>query len=444
MTTFHEALLEISGENLYISIPEVMDFTSIQKPTKIVIHSLKKTIEIPFTENDLKFKEIIGFLSFSINSAKSILVTWNLKVLLSYVKGRLGTDLELDGKIFDLKFLESYCGENKSSPTSFGEAFQRLSNLGKKNNWKDINTIYQKVYLPLIFTMPMIETIGVAHKAKHSKLYPFYEIDGQINGRMKCSSVFSKSFNPHGLVDDDKENIRPLGFEQKFMCFDFKHMEVSVLQWLSKDEYLGELLITGQDLYSAIWESLTKQACNPVYRQKCKDIFLPVVYGLGAEGLSKKLDWPLDVTKNVIYKLQKIMPQAFDWIKKQQDSLIEGVGVDFYGRTRSFDASYKVRNFVIQSPASLVCLHKLVEINKALKVTEIKMREKEDRPQIANLVMHIHDGYVLTMKNSNIQRTYEMVKPILEAEDELYPGLRLKTTCGVGEKLNSTKEYGVI
>jgi SepF-like predicted cell division protein (DUF552 family) len=82
----------------------------------------------------------------------------------------------------------------------------------------------------------------------------------------------------------------------------------------------------------------------------------------------------------------------------------------------------------VQSPAALICEHKLVKLSTALK-------------DIANVGMHIHDGYIIICDRSNLSKTVEVSKQILESDDELYSGLNLKALCKVGEDLNNLKVY---
>lgn len=429
MSSFHEALCNLSGENLFIACPDVLDFTNTKKQAKIIVYSQKTTIEIPFPEDKTKLFQLLGFLEFGLNQANCVLVSWNLKNFLSYVQGRTGNKFQLDSKIFDLSFLESYVGNKGPCPTSFKDAYQRLQILTKKTNWTAINKAYQSVYLPLLHTIPSIETAGVVHRSKHAKVYPHYQVDFQVFGRLKTNLAFSSSFNPHSMSDEEKEQIRACGFGYNFMYFDYSHMEVSVLQWLSQDDYLGELLNSGKDIYAAIWEGLTHQPCSDAHRQKCKELFLPVVFGFGAENLAKQFNWPLDVTRNVMDRLVKTMPIAFNWIKNQQKAAEDGGEVsDCFGRVRTFDAPYKARNFSIQSPSSFICLDKLNLLHKALE-------------GVAQVVMHIHDGYVVATHNLNMPKTYQITKNILESESELYSGLKLKTKCLFGQKLNDLKQY---
>jgi DNA polymerase I-like protein with 3'-5' exonuclease and polymerase domains len=244
---------------------------------------------------------------------------------------------------------------------------------------------------------------------------------------MKCSNIFSSSYNPHSLGFEEKENLKAPGFDYCFLSFDFKHMEVSVLQWLSNDDFMGEILNSGKDFYEAIWEILTQSSCNADRRQLCKDFFLPVFYGAGADALAQRLKWPSESCKTLINRIHKTLPMASNWILNQQRKS-NGEAVDCYARRRSFDSAHKVRNFVVQSPASLVCLHKLVLLMQALG-------------DLAAVCMHIHDGYVLSVKKENLFKTYKLTKQILESENDLYPGLKLKTGCKMGVNLNELILY---
>lgn len=424
-----EALYTLGDQDLFVyPDPDVLDFNS-KRPVKLCVRSKDVFLEVPFGEDIKRTREFLGALQYFIGSKQSILITWNLKNFLTYARGKTGVDCQFNGKIYDLSFLESYFGINAERPASFAEARQRLLKLTRNSEWSKVNSVYQKVYLPLILSIPKIETYGLSHKRKKSRVYPHYEIDGQANGRMKCSNISQTSFNPHSLGPEERESLCCPGFGYTFLYFDFKHMEVNTLQWLSQDDTMGEILKSGRDFYEAIWEILTTTPCNAERRQMCKNFFLPIFYGLGGEALSKKLNWPVDSCKVLVNRVHSHLSMASNWMKQQQNSMdAEGAAHDYFGRRRVFDNPYKIRNFAVQSPASLICLHKLVLLVEALE-------------GIANVCMHIHDGYVISVKNDNLVKTYEITKHILESENELYPGLRLQVGCERGTNLNQLVSY---
>ncbi len=428
---FCEALNQLKDQDIFLyPDPDVLDFNSSKRPAKLCVHSKSVFLDVSFGDDLKKAREYLGAMQYFLGGEHSILTTWNLKEFLTYVRGKTGVDFTFKGKIYDISFLQSYLGMAASRPKGFAEARQNLLKITKKFDWEKVNSVYQEVHLPLILSIPRIETYGLSHKSKKSKVYPHYEIDGQANGRMKCSNISARSYNPHTLPVEEKANLCCPGFDYTFMYFDFKHMEVNMLQWLSKDEDMGKILRSGQDFYKAVWEILTNSSCNAERRQICKNFFLPVFYGLGSEALASKLNWPLDSSKGLISRMCKRFPVAWAWMKTQQQSMgSDGTALDYFGRRRVFDNSYKIRNFVVQSPASLVCLHKLVLLMAVLK-------------DIASVCMHIHDGYVLSVAKDNVSKAYQIAKQILESENELYPGLKLSVGCEQGVSLNEMVSYG--
>jgi DNA polymerase I-like protein with 3'-5' exonuclease and polymerase domains len=204
-------------------------------------------------------------------------------------------------------------------------------------------------------------------------------------------------------------------------------MEVSFLQWLSGDPLLGQIIDSGEDLYSSIWTQLTGMKSNDAARDKSKAIFLPVVYGLGADGLAEKIGVAPNVAGKVIDRIYNKFSTAMKWIKAQQDHVsVHGVATDVLGRCRRFEdhEHYKIRNFCVQSPAALFCLAKLVQLHD-----DIKGRAK--------VGFHVHDGYVLFSPSYDVRQVGLAAKASLESELPMFPNLKLKVACKIGEDLNN-------
>ena len=248
---------------------------------------------------------------------------------------------------------------------------------------------------------------------------------------MKCSEDFKKSYNPHSMSDEEKACLTTPDYDNKtFLYLDFKHMEVSVLQWLSKDKILGTILQTGRDLYELIWETVTGIDCNEELRSKCKSFFLPLIFGEGVKTLSESIGISEGTAWKLFKKTNDKFEMAFDWVKDQKlDS--NGLCIDRLGRIRKFEDDYapRIRNFVIQSPAATVCLHKLVKLHNAI-------------PGLGKICFHLHDGYCIMAYKGQEEKLYKKAKEVLEAPEELYPGLILKVSAYQGTKLNELKLIG--
>jgi hypothetical protein len=413
------------GKSLVVRTePEVIDFT-VDRPAHLVISDEDRLIRIPLSSDLKRFRETMGCFQELLENPDILLIGWNLKSFLSYHRYRVGKDFKPKGALLDLRVMERYFGMDKKCPEYLNEAKVRLSVVAGMPKWAKLKEIYGKIYIPLISEIvPQMETIGIIHQEKRQKLHACYDIAGQVHGRMKCTN-FVNGYNPHTLSEEDKSQLRPPNYEETFISLDFKHMEVSVLQWLTGDEYLAELLNGEDDVYETIWKSVTGISGSG-HRQHGKDIFLPVVYGMGSQTLGEKLGIKEESASKLINKVYTKFRKSFEWVKRQQDNTIDGICHDAFGRRHQVDEKYKIRNFIVQSPAALICLDKLVKLHKALE-------------GLARIGMHVHDGYVIFANRENFFKVAKIAKGVLEAEDELYPGLLLKSSCQTGEKLNEVK-----
>jgi hypothetical protein len=424
MSALTEALSQMAGQDLYLVCkPDIADFTAANKQAALVVFSKDTGVEISMSHDAIRLRALCGKLShyFFGGCKQNLIIGWNIKNLFTYVLGVVGKPLHCDSKIFDLRILENYIGVDRQPPSSFEEAKNRLMVVVKNPSWEKLKIIWTGIYNPLsLAVVPELETIGIIKNKK--RLHAYYEIAAQVNGRMKCSNGFVNCYNPHTMSEEDKDNFRPPDSDGVFVYLDIKHMEVSVLQWLSGDPKLKEILDSGQDLYDGIWKTVTTIDSNEEYRKKCKGMFLPVVYGLGANGLSEKNTWPISAAKRLIGNIYNEFSVALEWIEKQQNAY-QGKAIDYFGRNRDVDEQYKVRNFVVQSPASILCLDKLIQLREALK-------------GVGRVGMHVHDGYGVFTTKANIRQAADLAKKSLESESLLFPGLKLKVSCKSGEKLS--------
>jgi DNA polymerase I-like protein with 3'-5' exonuclease and polymerase domains len=149
-----------------------------------------------------------------------------------------------------------------------------------------------------------------------------------------------------------------------------------------------------------------------------------VVFGLGARGLSEKIGIGEKFASKLIHTLVKTFPVAFDWVSSQSPDG-DNMAKDRFGRRRRFRERdfYKIRNFSVQSPASMICLRKLVRLHEALG-------------GLGRICFHVHDGYYMVCAVDKVDSVCEAGMAILEEEDPLFPGLRLRASCYSGARLD--------
>ena len=434
MPNLIDALSPTLGEEILIKTePEVLDFTNPETKAKLLIITKSFQVAVDIPKNQIELSVILGSLLGYFNKSR-VIIAWNIKSFQSYILYYSKKNFPIERPLFDLKVLESYLGCRKPCPTSLKEARERLGVIVKNPFWNHIKKVYGGIHIPLITeVVPQIETLGLVNTNLKSILHPCYEVEGQINGRMKCSKDFTKCYNPHSLSDDEKNYLTTPDYDHKsFVYLDFKHMEVSVLQWLSKDKVLGTILQTGRDLYESIWEKITGIKCNEELRSKCKSFFLPLIFGEGVKSLSESIKISENTSLKLFKKTNDTFAMAFDFVRNQKlDS--SGFCVDQLGRLRKFEDDYqpRLRNFAIQSPASTVCLHKLVRLHQEIK-------------DLGKICFHLHDGYCIMAYKGQEDKLCKIAKETLESSEELYPGLILKAAVYQGKKLNDLKLVGGI
>jgi DNA polymerase I-like protein with 3'-5' exonuclease and polymerase domains len=296
----------------------------------------------------------------------------------------------------------------------------------KDNN--KAKTIYNKIHRPLsLEVIPSMELQGVLHTDMKKRVYPYYEIERSVNGRLQGSKAFATALNTHGLTDFEKERLKLASDDEMFAYFDFNSMEVSVLQYLSGDMALAEALASG-DCYSAIWSMLFSSPCDkPEQRQLIKNCFLPIVFGMGVELVMERAGCSESAARSINQALHSRFKKAFDYVESYQGSTS---AEDFFGRRRTFDDTkpHVPRNFVIQAPAAIICMEKLIDLYQLVG----------DR-----LLFSIHDGYVIRCNPKFDKPLIVKCKKALESTSQLAPGLQLSVNCELGVRLHKMKQLKI-
>jgi len=424
-----DVLTSLLGTNFYVCFnPEILDFTNRNYIPEMEIFSQSGSVKILLDDESLKV--LLPMLRLSVFGKGNKIITWNWKNFISFILFRTGKTYPIDGAIIDLKIIETYSGLNLNSPKTLAEGMHRLKDLISTGVWKEVEGIYRKLHLPLMTTViPHLETVGILNGELKCKVHAYYEINGQDNGRLRCSGDYLHGYVPHAMNPELRKSLSPCGFGNLFMVFDYRGMEVFMLSWMSKDPLLTELC-REQDVYIALYEKIIgKKSLDKNDREIAKKFFLPVIYGQSAYSLSQRCNISLDVAESIVGRIFTLFPVALAFIESYQKQLKElGYAKDIFGKRRTFKEGkeYSVRNFAIQSPASVVCLEKLNHLYFALK----------DKADIA---YNIHDGYALYVNKDNWKIIAKLGRDILTSDSDFCPGLKLRVTCRAGRNLDDLK-----
>jgi len=405
--------------------PEVPDFTD-RSSFRILVWSLKQKLEIEVDSNNIA--SVMSLFNGTLFNKDRVdrLYVWGIKSLYTYLRAFNPKFVKPTVNILDLKIIESFQGVRKNRPENAVEAINRMKLAVQHKNWQKL---YTTIHLPLALrVLPAIETTPLLDEISRKPVYPYYEIEGQTNGRLNCLKKYSNSYLPHNMGPDVRESLKPKGDDKRLCTADFKSCEVAVLQWLSGDEQIKKILDSGEDLHRAIYEIVTGDKCDTDKKRNIsKKMFLPVMYGCGPKGLAANLDVGASVGAELFQRIRSNFPTATHFMLEKQRDAKHGVVTDYFGRPRKFPEgeAYRFRNTFVQAVAATVCQEKLIALWKSLD------------GETARLAFSIHDGYGIVCDIPTAKQTYQTVKDTLESESVLCPGLSMKVAIKFGLKLSN-------
>jgi DNA polymerase-1 len=425
---FISGLSKIKDQNVFYlrSSPQILDFTN--KDFCFTIEIFAQGLKVSTSVSRNNFKEIHSLLKQVLFLKDKKILCWNFKNYCSYYRNNTGRNFNSDCKILDLKVLGGLCGLSpKTPPESFVDAVNAFKNI-KGDDYDRIYELYDKIHIPLMRkVIPKIETKGIVNKKNRRIEYCYYDVEGQENGRLSSSCQFDSCFLPLNLKKDDKENFKTMDEDYLFLNFDYKNMEVSVLEFLTKDSNLREVLESGDDFYESLYERLFSKICTPDKRSKIKKIFLPYVYGASPQALAANCDVSLSSVEGFIKNIRKMFSRTFDWLDDYSENSGSNVYTNLFGKKRVINEKYKSRNFIVQSTASIFCLDKLIDLSNYFKDP--------------NILFYVHDSYLFSCDKKELDSTAEIIKNILLEDGRFFENIVINVSCEYGDNLNNLKKY---
>jgi hypothetical protein len=429
LTEFSEALGKIGEQSaIYIyADPVVPDFTTGKGFDLNVFGSgISATTEV----NPKTCRNIASMLDMVITVPGKTLLAYDIKSTISYIRHYLNKGLKVRGNLIDIRIIEKFMGKDERPPITFVDAVTRSRELMKDKSWLPL---FKKLHQPLaVETIPAMETVALLDtQAKFAK-WSHYEIEGQTNGRLRSYKAFDRSYLPHTLSHDQKQFFKPRGVKESFLYFDIKNCEVTVMGWLSGDEYLYSLTHGDADVYAAIYKDITGDQCNSdKKREIAKLMFLSVMYGSGYKTLSEKLKINFKIAEELVARIHSRFKTTSNYMKSLQEQAKDGPITDKFGRKREYESPYIARNAVTQAAAAVACLEKLNEIHAALKSTP------------ARLCLSVHDAYCVVCPTDYLKDAYNKIKSIFKVDSNLCDGLRFKVGYSVGDTLGTLTSLSI-
>jgi DNA polymerase-1 len=269
------------------------------------------------------------------------------------------------------------------------------------------------------------------------KIHTSYNQVAVATGRLASSDPNLQNIPTDGAIEgmQIRQAFKP-SKGSLFFSADYSQIELRVLAHLSEDKHLIQSFLSDHDIHAETAARLFDvdlAAVTHDQRQIGKRINFSVLYGLTPYGLSKDLEIPFKEAKTYIDKYFKQYPGVSVWM----ESIIEfakehGYVETLWGRRRYVPGIYEDNqplyqearriaiNTVAQGTAAEVMKKGMIEVYKAI----------QERGIGAKIILQIHDELLLTIPESELEETKDLVQQILENVVQWKVPLKVTTRQG--------------
>jgi DNA polymerase-1 len=277
--------------------------------------------------------------------------------------------------------------------------------------------------------------VGVANFVdKNFRIHPFTKLHGTVTGRISTT-------DPNVMNVHKKGGVRKLYLPEPghmILEADQKQVELRCYAVVGEDQFLRDLIISGDDPHKRVQDDLERRTNRKWDRDKAKAGVFGRLYGRGKRDFIESYNLSERDADELIASIDRIFPsiKQYNATIKQQ---IHNVGYleSFFGRKRRFglvidenkhELYRQGANFLIQSMASdinLLCM--------------LKMWEEKDKLGIYPL-FPVHDSIVMDVEDTSIIPT---IKKEIEAfTKEIVNGkMEFRLSCSVGPNWGDTQPF---
>ncbi len=245
---------------------------------------------------------------------------------------------------------------------------------------------------------------------------------GAISGRIICSGPNLQQIPKKRANDQEEEDIRqcfiaPPG--SRLLTADLSNIELRILAEVSGDATMLRFLAEGKDLHAETAklmfrlppETDTKKHLykGVKVRDIAKTINFGLSYGMGAQGLARRLDVSVEEARDLMHTYFATYTGVASWLRRtSQEALKQGYAATLAGRKRFFkvaglDTSYRAamertaKNHPIQGTNADILKRALALLYEVL-------------PDRAHIILVVHDEIVLECPEDLLGQAAQVLK----------------------------------
>ena len=307
--------------------------------------------------------------------------------------------------------------------------------------------------------------VGIRDKYKTTRGDMFFlttTFRGDVVETNRLSSQGPNLQNQPTKPDPDDKHPIPLELNTKrqfisrfeggvFMEADLAQAEIRVAAMLSKDQRMIDAIESGEDIHTAMAATLLDKKFSEVTkleRQQCKRLTFLILYGGGANTLSKQLGITKDSAKTLISDYFRTFSRLDFYINQRKMLVKRYLFLEsIFGYRRRFKRpanwmspdGWRVErmawNFLVQNTAACILFCALVRLRDEMKRRNLK----------SLIILTVHDSIGLDVHPDEIDEVARLVKFCMENPDTERFGVTLTVPMAcdveVGKSWGDKKEY---
>lgn len=232
-----------------------------------------------------------------------------------------------------------------------------------------------------------------------------------------------------------RKAFEPRNEDYVILAADYSQIELRLIAEISKDTYMMEAFISGNDFHKATAAKVYNVPIEEItadQRRNAKTVNFSITYGAGATNLSRQLGITRKEAKELIdnYFLQ------FSGLKKYMDDTVKfarenGYVITMLGRKREL-RDINSRNFLASSNAERVAINTPIQGTAAdmIKVAMINIHKAFQENNLkSKMILQVHDELVFDVHKSEVEKVKEI---ILAKMPNAIPGLKVPIEVGIG------------
>jgi DNA polymerase I len=201
--------------------------------------------------------------------------------------------------------------------------------------------------------------------------------------------------------------------------FDYSQMELVIYAHFSKDPFITKAVLEKRDIHSEMATLFYgRSTFTEDERTVIKTINFGFIYGMGANGLSKKLDIPIEQAFAIRNRYVSTFPSMKTYTSNLADQARQdGCITNPFGRKRKIptDKAYISTNSLVQGTCSDILKHSMVKIHKLLANSK------------SHILLTIHDELVVEVHQSELE-VVPQIQHILQDHPQFCLPLSQKTS----------------